>query len=626
MTDRELLSVEVLPGLTLRDPFMIASSHWTASKQSLSSLAPFRPSALTLKTTSQRHGGDGKSYIGDRVRAKLRDSRQSEFASFTDGPKTLELLDVPSTLLLTNDAKALLPSTAVGLSVLQGEDYSAIASDLLRDDYKYVELNMKYTLRGVDLDRVSQSLGELGDDLRLFLSAFESRPIFVKLSREFTHLMRLRCARPIFELIEARGCGVIIANSLRLTVAPSRADDNAELAGGVVVGEHLFLDTYDTIRRIKDLLGPDPPQPPIVASGGIVDVGGVVDVIAAGAGAVQLCSMLDLHGVHVLALLRQQLAEIVTPFKSVIAFRDELNESPIEWENAAAHARTLAARPSDRINAVFEQTSQIDEVLADTIKVECSDVCSPPTAEAAGADPQAHTRFVVTKGNVSGWMLGQAIIERYAFCAIECVNSGEFCRKLKGIDFGWDLALLPRSCFDFLLRQEADTLGGRTPREIGKAFQSVYELVGVSTSGLDAVGNLFHFGGNSSRHALGQLLKHCRPRATEVIGKQVLPLLTFWEEGAAILAKPPLSRLYRMFCKDSLQSVWQTLWSNKEDVLLVGSADFLEQPENKQRALAVLQELAARREGLLEDPSRWARRVRMEGFARDCIRLLEGLP
>lgn len=46
------LGLDLLPGLRLSDPFMVASSHWTESEPLLKQLAKHRPSAVTLKTTS----------------------------------------------------------------------------------------------------------------------------------------------------------------------------------------------------------------------------------------------------------------------------------------------------------------------------------------------------------------------------------------------------------------------------------------------------------------------------------------------------------------------------------------------------------------------------------------------
>src|SRR5713101_5723904 len=72
-------SVVVLPNLELNDPFMVASSHLTANENCFKQLAPYSPSALTLKTTSQRSGGGGDSTFGPRTKVNLQDSRGNSF-------------------------------------------------------------------------------------------------------------------------------------------------------------------------------------------------------------------------------------------------------------------------------------------------------------------------------------------------------------------------------------------------------------------------------------------------------------------------------------------------------------------------------------------------------------------
>lgn len=621
--DDTTLQTEILPNLKLADPFMIGSSHWTANKQCFAALAAVHPVAVTLKTTSDAHGGDGRSYIGQRIRDDLVGSHGATFGAFTDGPKTLELLDAPSTLVLTNHAKELLPTTKLGLSILQGDDYSALACQLRLSDYEYVELNMKYTFRGLNPNAVARTLDDFCDDLTRFFEVFNSLPILVKLSREFIRLAQFADITAALDTIRRQGGAIIVANSERLGVPPSRAHSCTERSGGVVVGEHLFLETYDSIKHFH--LGTTVSAPPIVASGGAVDVGAVVDLIVAGSRAVQLCSVFDLHsGFHVLPLLRRQLAELVKPFGSVDRLREELSASGVEWKNTAAQAREFSTAPIRRILGVLEDTNHVDRVLAATIRLECGEFGSEVTGDRPEATPSSGTRFVVTRGNVSAWLLGQETIEENGFHAIECINSAEFCRKLKDSEFDWDLGLLPRSAIDFLLRQRPELLGPRIPREIGTVARSVYELVGVEGRDLSSIACLYHFGGGSSRKALGQLLRKCRPRTTEIIGKQVLPLLAFWNVDAAILAKPPLSRLYALFCTPSLRDQWGTLWSCEEPLQLVASERFLENDHNQQAARAVLRQLITHRQTVANEAERWGRRLRMEGFVRDCIRLLEG--
>src|SRR5258708_10017463 len=89
------------------------------------------------------------------------------------------------------------------------------------------------------------------------------------------------------------------------------------------------MDTDDLFRRIavhRESL------PALVATGGIVDIGSVVDLMAAGASAMQVTSAIDLYGIHVLTLFRDQTRTIL----------NELNVD--SWSAACAAVRDSAKR------------------------------------------------------------------------------------------------------------------------------------------------------------------------------------------------------------------------------------------------------------------------------------------
>jgi len=89
--------VELKPAL--ENPFVIASCHLTGSSNAIRSLRKLLlrwhdagdfdslPGAIILKTVSSR-GGDGRT--GKRLMWK---DREYEFVRYTDGPKTMELLE-----------------------------------------------------------------------------------------------------------------------------------------------------------------------------------------------------------------------------------------------------------------------------------------------------------------------------------------------------------------------------------------------------------------------------------------------------------------------------------------------------------------------------------------------------
>jgi hypothetical protein len=146
------------------------------------------------------------------------DSFGNLFASYTDGPPTIELWDVPTTCVMTEQAKEELPDTPLGLSILQGENYDAVASELRLESYSYVELNWKYTFRNLAQGNLDAALKEIQGDLDRFAKAFEGLPRMIKLSREAATLI----PTPFFESVLRFACAnemaLIVANSKRLRV------------------------------------------------------------------------------------------------------------------------------------------------------------------------------------------------------------------------------------------------------------------------------------------------------------------------------------------------------------------------------------------------------------------------
>src|ERR1041384_6357119 len=94
------LSTTIADGLILRDPFMIASSHWTSTEKAFRNLASVSPSAVTLKTTSEKKGGDGEAFDKRDMR-RLQNRYGDSFATYTNGPPTLELWDIVTTFKKT---------------------------------------------------------------------------------------------------------------------------------------------------------------------------------------------------------------------------------------------------------------------------------------------------------------------------------------------------------------------------------------------------------------------------------------------------------------------------------------------------------------------------------------------
>jgi CRISPR/Cas system-associated endonuclease/helicase Cas3 len=86
---------------------------------------------------------------------------------------------------MIKEARRILPSTKVGISILQNEDYEDIKKSI-GGGYDYVELNLKYSLRlskdgKKDIARIIE---EINTDCEKFLRCFYENPKFIKFSRE----------------------------------------------------------------------------------------------------------------------------------------------------------------------------------------------------------------------------------------------------------------------------------------------------------------------------------------------------------------------------------------------------------------------------------------------------------
>lgn len=300
------LDVKLFSDFILRNPIWVASSHLTADETTLKKWSAYKPAALTLKTSSLAEGGDGR---GGRTYVRL--SQRPSW--FTDGPREVELISGRRTKELLNFAKEALPDSLIGVSILQDEDYKEFKQ--FTEGADFVELNTKYTGRLPEsaewpsyLEFHAHQHQDLINHITDFSDTFSHIPQFVKLSRDFPWLTPCKelelFSQKLIELLSAgRRIGLVIANTPRLRVPPTalssksdkgpkRAMKPIELSDGVLCGEDLFLGTYNLIREIR-LSRILPETIPIVASGGILSLGDVVDILFAGAVAIQMCTAFE---------------------------------------------------------------------------------------------------------------------------------------------------------------------------------------------------------------------------------------------------------------------------------------------------------------------------------------------
>lgn len=606
------LEIKVLENLVLRDPFWIASSHWTSEESVFKKLALVEPSAVTLKTTSQKKGGGGVDPAGrKRVKRNLEDSFGNSFGVYTDGPKKVELWDISTTFRKTQLARTLLPNSIIGLSVLQGEDYAHVADRLDLKQYGFVELNLKYSFRTVPIEQLPACFEDLKNDILEFFSVFGPLPILVKLPREIAQFFASVDFQDILTAINNMNGGIIVANSRRLRVPPSRSGQSppTELPNGVIVGEYLFLETYDLIRSLNSL-DDKGSVPPIVASGGIVDIRGFLDIIAAGAKCTQLCTILDIHDPQIIMWFRNQLDALASESGSFHALAEHMQADATFWGKTVKKSSTFVTDISRLVDEVFQDSlDQIRLAIAEAFTLELGGVSESQPRETIDKKVVADSklRVAVIRGNMSTFLLSLKCAREFGFQPRYFDGASDILKTLS-----FDFAIIP----EYLL----DEISGAI--KIGTVANSVYELRGQALTDIQDISTVYNFNGNSARRALSDFLESHKPLTTEIIRPKLLPLLRFWNEGSAILAKPPLSQIYGLFLPPEMSDHWNSVWQTQEPLILIASQDLAERDADFRIAKTIMAFIEDERARIIQDSSEATREIIDSGFVNYCRKLL----
>jgi len=139
------LTTKLRNGLTLREPFWVASSHLTQPSM-LKIWREIAPAALTLKTATRIDRSEpGKTPGGKRPTIDVLPRYGRSY--YSDGLKSDELHTYEECQNQLSEAKALLPDTKIGVSVLATieENFEELSSVTKSADF--VELNLKYSMR-----------------------------------------------------------------------------------------------------------------------------------------------------------------------------------------------------------------------------------------------------------------------------------------------------------------------------------------------------------------------------------------------------------------------------------------------------------------------------------------------
>lgn len=625
-----LLETTVLPGLTLADPFMIASSHWTESDNGFRQLARVRPAAITLKTVSKREGGAGEPGIRAREKHRIFNTFASVVGLYVDGPKTQELWDIPTAFKNSQLARKILPDTKLGLSVLFGEEYATLYDQLDITLYSYVELNWKYTFRGLPVIALPKAVEEIHANLQQFLEVFKDLPRIVKIPAEVVELLPTELFASVRDLISRHSAGVLVTNSKRIRVPPSRLREQSprELLSGVVIGDYLFLTTFHALRELSALRDTREHELKLIATGGITDIGAVVDALAAGADAVQLCTALDLRGIQVVELLREQLHHLGEQVETLEEFRNRLRASSEAWYRIAALATSLEIDDDILYDTLRKNSQDIEATLEEAVKHDLQ-IDSIDTATKTSPEPiqDSHKyQFIIWKSNVGSYLLSQGCASHLRFTPIEIEDAKQFRRRLPDAHFQWDFAILPRSVVEHVLREGQNLLGQNSPEILAIVGCSTAELVGDTRRDLSSIEVVHHFSGVTSSAATERFLRERTvkrpPQFEDIVVDKLLPILRFWKGTNAILAKHPLTRIYSILCPHEVKSHWGPFWQSEEDLLLVCSRALKESsagPTVIDQVRRVIEEI---RNHLLKHSRQTTRGLVTGGFLAHCARLL----
>lgn len=300
---RPSLSVSLLPGLVVRSPFGVASSHFTGDERAIKRMLGAKPGFLTLKSTSERHGGNG---AGNRRYQRLDDAGLP-FDFLADGPRTLELLLTARSAELAKFAIEHADGALIGASILAGEDHVSIAPALEAAGVHFCEINFKYFGRNDDPNGPPTKISpaDYANALRAECAAFRqasSLPCFMKLTRGAATgappEVLAELARTFAPL------GFIVAN------APRRA--SVAMENGA---PHLFWGAHSgasllpqTLALLAEIAGADTPT---IASGGIMSAEAAFGCLALGARGLQLCSAVNFHADKTFKIFEEQLTDLL---------------------------------------------------------------------------------------------------------------------------------------------------------------------------------------------------------------------------------------------------------------------------------------------------------------------------
>ena len=625
------LNVRIFDDFVLDNPFWIASADFSHSIGGLGKLRGYQPAAVTLKTTApkrMRQPGTAEYKYTRAVHVQqdpfLRHRRGEILSTFyCDGPPKTDYLSIKATEQLLKDARQLLPGAKIGISIFMEEDYAKIAGKLL-ELTDFSELNLKYAARPKDspvassfLDQQQHAIERVLVEISAFCEAFAAKPVFIKLTREFPWLRPSKELKGLAENIQherqkGRQLGLIVANTRKskipadLSADYHKSDFPGELSGGILAGEYLYIETYNLVQSVFS--EPALAGVPLVATGGITAVSKLVELIHAGAVAVQVYSALKAYGFSYYEELRENLDLLLE--RSGLGSYTELihvmraTGAKEEWRKIRLHALDIPIKKSTSVKADIDSQRQhwlkeIAEGLCAQILRGYSDddvvrrlaklpkkfaiaqdlglpsVNSSLPEDRSEGSPDTTVHITVTRASFGAHILVYLMCNQCKRYVEDVVAStGELLSSLTD-GRRWDLAVITEAYVEEISTNQAE--GGSQPVILGRLLTSEYKLHHFVES-LAEVDEIFHFGGREAKWTLRNLesrgeLRHIEEKSAIKTDQLINWLRHSRGSKAGFLAKDPLAAAYVSLARGSEVHVG---WREKIDLYLLGSRAFCE--------------------------------------------------
>ena len=625
-----LLTVPIFDNFVLDNPFWIASADLSHTIGGLKKLSAYQPAAITLKTTAPKRRSQPGTTEQKYTRAVhvhqdpfLRHRRGEILSTFyCDGPPK-EYLSIKATEQLLKEGRQLFPSTKIGISIFMDEDYARIANKLLEFS-DFAELNLKYAARpqgssaagAAFFGQQQHATDHILAEVAAFCEVFADRPMFIKITRELSWLRPCRELKALAAVIhrereKGRQLGVVIANTRKtkisadLTANYHKGEFPGDLSGGIVAGEYLYIETYNLVQSISS--EPALAGVPIIATGGITTISNLVELIHAGAKAVQIYSALIAYSVSYYEELRDSLATLLQR-SNLDSYTDLIHVMRTmgardEWRKIRFHALDIPIKKSTSLKADIDShreqwLKEIAEGLCAQISRNYDDrdignrvakLQNPfaiaqdlglpslncPLPEDLGGEPEdVDVHITVTRASFGGHMLAYLMSSQSKrYIEDIAASTGQLLRTLK--DGPWDLAAITEAYVEEVSTNQVK--GGSQPVILGRLLTSEYRLYHFVES-LSEVDEIFHFGGREATWTLRNFeargeLHHIEEKSAIKTDQLINWLRHPAGSKASFLAKDPLASAYVSLARGAEVHVG---WREKIDLYLLGSRRFCE--------------------------------------------------